>query len=665
MKKLSFDDVKKIVSVHKARNITYIELYKKFFMRVMDRQVELDKKESTRWMSNISSPILYMLTMAVFGMYQDSKVAFEVYRKIKRSKWVWLTEDEQKAYDEEVTKTNKISNNIIDLFESIYEKCDGSDEFDMSVLDAIILGNWFWWIGYEKSESKYKVTNKDWWEDEIIEKINIPNVYRIVPLNFFTELSANSQRKAKINIVRRVKTAERINADYEIYWIKYTTSVDSKWDILEKKDWNMVLRFIIFNNMPFITTLKELWLNSDTTNTLDWDVMHTDIRSDNNFKIGDDVHEIYEVHTDTTIQIFIDGVDQWWLFPRLGPWKEKPIYKIWFRDWLNWLYDIGIGYLWYNFHKVIDSFLNMRVDNDRLAGTSPLVVNADDNYFDGMDYLEQFPGKLIKVKDVNQWPKKIEYSTSWSSVANQEIELLWKTVQEAVGVSWYQLWVQQKVERSAKWVSELIESADASMKSFISSIAKAKWFIAKYITLLALEYMDEDSIENMSWNRNLKEDLEITSFINDYSFNFNIQSVSSLRERQELEILKWIIKDFGQVTRPDGTPLFDQEDWFRQVLEKTWAPESLLLTEDEALEYMKAQITRNAELKKLEAWSLPPGWTNEKWEPLPQEWWIVPEVGVKPEMGGGAAPVPGTQWWSLWAGMPGAPNQLWNNWQVL
>jgi hypothetical protein len=33
----------------------------------------------------------------------------------------------------------------------------------------------------------------------------------------------------------------------------------------------------------------------------------------------------------------------------------------------------------------------MRVDNDRLAGTSPLVVNADDNYFDGMDYLEQFP----------------------------------------------------------------------------------------------------------------------------------------------------------------------------------------------------------------------------------------------------------------------------------
>jgi hypothetical protein len=86
MIKLTFEDVKRIVSVHKSRNITYIELYKKFFMWVMDRQVELDMKKSTKWMSNISSPILYMLTMAVFGMYQDSKVAFEVYRKIKRSK---------------------------------------------------------------------------------------------------------------------------------------------------------------------------------------------------------------------------------------------------------------------------------------------------------------------------------------------------------------------------------------------------------------------------------------------------------------------------------------------------------------------------------------------------------------------------------------------------
>jgi hypothetical protein len=66
MKKLTFDDIKIIVSTHAARNETYIELYKKFFMRVMDRQVELDRKKTTKWMANISSPITYMICMAIY-----------------------------------------------------------------------------------------------------------------------------------------------------------------------------------------------------------------------------------------------------------------------------------------------------------------------------------------------------------------------------------------------------------------------------------------------------------------------------------------------------------------------------------------------------------------------------------------------------------------------
>jgi hypothetical protein len=45
----------------------------------------------------------------------------------------------------------------------------------------------------------------------------MPNVYRIIPLNFFTEVSANSQRKAKLNMVRKIKTIDRINADYKAY----------------------------------------------------------------------------------------------------------------------------------------------------------------------------------------------------------------------------------------------------------------------------------------------------------------------------------------------------------------------------------------------------------------------------------------------------------------
>jgi len=45
----------------------------------------------------------------------------------------------------------------------------------------------------------------------------MPNIYRIIPLNFYTEVSAPTQQKAKINIIRKIKTATNINKDYGIY----------------------------------------------------------------------------------------------------------------------------------------------------------------------------------------------------------------------------------------------------------------------------------------------------------------------------------------------------------------------------------------------------------------------------------------------------------------
>ena len=610
MKKLSFDDVKQIVRLHKWRNITYIEHYKTFYSWVMDRQQELDRKTETRWMSNIASPIIYQLVIAVFWMYQDSKIAFEVYRKIKKAKSEDLTPEEQAKYEEELKNTTHISNQIIDLIEHIYDECDGSDEFDLSVLDAIILGNGFGGIGYTKSEETYEVTDaKTKWKYKITDKISRPNLYRIIPLNFFTELSASTQESAKVNIVRKIATATRINEQYKVYWVNFVPKKERpEWDIIEKKDWNMVLRFLIFNNMPFVTTLKNLWwentyngdspiISSDGTYTQ----MHTDIWTDNSYNIGEDLHEIYEIHTDTTIQIFIDGEDQWGLYARLWPRKKKPFYKLGFRDWLNGLYDIGVGYLWYNLYKTINGFLNMRVDNDRLTGSAPLIVNADDNYFDGVDFLQQYPGKLIKVKDTAQSIKPLQLQSAGSGVANTEVDMLSKSVQDIVGVSGYKMGVQQKVERSAKGVNELVEAADASMKDFIDSIAKAKSFISKYITLLSIEYMDSKDLIKICGTDDLQTKLDVQELIQEYSINFNILSVSTLRDRQEVDTIKNLTRDYAASVRPDGTPLLNQEQAFRYIIEKSWAPADLILDEEDSLRYMKQQVDRNAELKKYEA----------------------------------------------------------------
>jgi len=57
--------------------------------------------------------------------------------------------------------------------------------------------------------------------------------------------------------------------------------------------------------------------------------------------------------------------------------------------------------------------------------------------------------------------------------------------------------------------------------------------------------MDDETIFKMCGNKELKKSVDISDFVKDYSFNYNIQSVSSLRERQELEIIKGIIRDYA------------------------------------------------------------------------------------------------------------------------
>jgi len=57
--------------------------------------------------------------------------------------------------------------------------------------------------------------------------------------------------------------------------------------------------------------------------------------------------------------------------------------------------------------------------------------------------------------------------------------------------------------------------------------------------------MDDETIFKMCGNKELKKSVYISDFVKDYSFNYNIQSVSSLRERQELEIIKGIIRDYA------------------------------------------------------------------------------------------------------------------------
>jgi hypothetical protein len=65
-KNYTFEDVKNVFLLNKARNTTYLEYYKNYIQYVMDRQMELDKDEATEWMSNVKSPTTFFLSSTLY-----------------------------------------------------------------------------------------------------------------------------------------------------------------------------------------------------------------------------------------------------------------------------------------------------------------------------------------------------------------------------------------------------------------------------------------------------------------------------------------------------------------------------------------------------------------------------------------------------------------------
>jgi hypothetical protein len=81
--------------------------------------------------------------------------------------------------------------------------------------------------------------------------------------------------------------------------------------------------------------------------------------------------------------------------------------------------------------------------------------------------------------------------------------------------------------------------------------------------------MDKEDLTKICGNDDLQTKLNIEDLIQEYTINFNIQSVTTLRERQEMDVIKNITKDYAAATRPDGTPLLNQEQAFRYIIEKS------------------------------------------------------------------------------------------------
>lgn len=604
----SFEDVKNLFYINKSRNASFLEYYKNYLMYVMDRQTELDKDEKTRWMANVKSPTTFFITSTLYGMYLTSQTQFSLTKRI--------TDDE----------SEKLSEKIIGLNQYYYDMNETSENMDRIAMDSLLLGTWFWQVCYTKVSDEVRMM-KAGWKKDVSKEYNIPSIEHINAMDIFIDSAAKSIYNSRFVVVRKIKNKNSLNSYYKD--ILGGQKIDLKklesWEILETKDWNMVIRYMMFNNMPGV---NNAWAKPGTT--IENNIQHYDILTDNSFRFWEkkdwqyigDLVEVFEVHTDNDITLFVNG-QKYGAFEKSFPRRKKPFFSIKNKESLNMLYGLGSWYLAYNLQKMSDMFLNLRMDLTRLESTAPIAVDSGDSYFDGQDVFKPYPWQIVKLTDPQKWWRKLEYWYN-PNLAGQEVEQITKMVQDSFGLSWYSMGIQQKVERVARWVQELVDSVDRAFAWFVRSYWQAMSFIQKYWTVMTVSTVNKEYLSRVLGDDIVDiKDIDIADIVYEYKFGFNLQPMKKASDMAMVQSYIQFLQTQWQATRPDWTPLVDQEFVIDQIIEKMDLPAGTKLTAEEAMEYMKEQIKRNAELKKEEESLLPQPQVDEKWNPI--QWgWIVP-----------------------------------------
>lgn len=637
VKKYTFDDVKQVVAINHARNVSFLEYYKNDAQYVMDRQLLLDSDDDTKWQANIKSPTTFYLSRSLYGMYQTAQTTFDITSK------------------ETVSEVGK---KMLTINEHYFDINDTREWLDRIALDGILLGTWFGQIVSRKISDEIRYT----WSKGKIKKnkeYTIPSIEYINPMNIFIDPAAKSIYNSRFVIIRKIINKGNIDSYYShVLWGKTTKKEIFEWgEIVEPKDWDMVVRYMMFNNMPWVewAGYRKLtnWLSQN---------QHYDILTDNSFTFWErkdnkyvwDLLEVYELHTDDTIQVFVNGID-------IGTKekdtirRKKPFFSIKLKSWLDFIHWVGVGHLAYHLQKMADMFENLKLDSARLEATAPIAVDSGEAFFDGQNTFKPMPWKIVRVTDTAKSYKKIEYGYN-PNIAWDQVEPLTKQIQDSLWLSWYSMGVQQKVERVARWVQELVESVDRGFADFVNSYGRAMSFIQKYRAIMTVSSVDKEYLDRVVDDATDVKNIQIEDIVYEYKFGFNLSPMQKAKDSADVAALISFLQTGGNMMRPDGTPLVDNEFVIDQLIQKMNLPEWTKLTQEEALDYMKKQIANNAELKKMEQWQLP--------EPMPWQdpQWVVPDFNTKKDLGNlwAAGGTPWVQQGSI-AGEAKATNVEWVN----
>ena len=496
-----------------------VDAYKNYLLYTMDRQVKIKE-----FQTNIKVPVIKQYVDTMFAAIYDNDIAFRVTARNKKDY------KKAKSFNEFLDWAFTISGSYEQLMQSIKE--------------TLIVGRGFWKISFHNGNETIKFMK---WGKQIeynIEGEKYPKIKYVSCFDIFYDPTAESIQESRYVIERKIMHIDEIVRDYKPFIGNKAAAIKEAQKspyYFNTHDYNRVKLMSFWNN----ETLNELMQSNPITGS-----RNTNLPSEFNiyyknfltidYKGG--YSEVLEYWEDDKFVLIIDGEKVYsWNNPLAI--KKKPYYGIHYNKIPGIGFSHGVGTALEGIQSVSDTIMNLSIDNIKML-IAPMFqkMRWGDSFGDGADQLSYSPFKVHETNTPDGL-KRLELGIQDFSWPNF-LDFLTKVAEMSEGINSYGVGYQNKVERSAAWVTAMVESFKARLLPMMDSLNGALTLIAEFWWIIALTQMDEEiDIRVLDEDNNASfVTLNINDFLGRYDVEIDPRSMKAstkdVRKKQILDMIQ-------------------------------------------------------------------------------------------------------------------------------
>lgn len=483
----------------------WVPWYKNYLLYTVDRQLEIED-----FQTNIKVPIVKMYVDAMWTSVYDNNLEFRVSGRTK--------------------KDHKKAQSLKDYLEWWFSVSGSRKHFMQSIKEALILWNWYWRIGFVDETTEIEYTKK-LKKIKKTQKEQHPYIQYVSAFDIMHDPTVEYMEDSKYVMYRKIMHKKDIIKMYRpfvqnIEW-KITDSLKNPWYFFQY-DFNRI-KFLSFWNQEliqkFVQTTSSSWVISSDFNIFYKNYLTFD------FEWG--YSEVVEYWEDDKFVLIVNGmqIHEW---PNPFPIKKKPFFEI-HRDKIPWIaFWQWMALTLKDIQSIADTIFNLTIDNIKMQ-VAPMFTKVKwwDLFEDGEQTLTYQPFKVVET-NMPEALQRMQLGSPDFSGTNM-VEYLVQLWEMSEGVNSYAIWYQNKVERSATWVSALVQSFKSRLLPLVESMNMALSKIAEMWAVI--------------WVALLEDELDIRIFDENNAAQFKTITMEDLLGKFDIEFDAQALKTATRETR--------------------------------------------------------------------------------------------------------------------